>query len=142
MTIRRLNINDYDKIIHIWKEAGLSIKEHGRDRYNRIKDQLESKRIIIIGYEVDDEVRGLVLLSQDGRKGWINRLAVLPKYQKQGIAKKLLLETEKIFLKQGIEVYGALIFEDNNASIHCFESAGFNLWDEVKYFSKRLSDES
>ncbi|MFX0181847.1 MAG: GNAT family N-acetyltransferase [Candidatus Hodarchaeota archaeon] len=142
MAIRKLNTKDYNKIIHVWKEAGLPIKKHGRDHYNRIKDQLESKRIIILGYEEDDEIRGLVLLSQDGRKGWINRLAVVPKYQRQGIASKLLIETEKTFLKQGIEVFGALIFEDNDASIQCFKNAGFNIWDEVKYFSKRLSDES
>ncbi|MFX0174242.1 MAG: GNAT family N-acetyltransferase, partial [Candidatus Hodarchaeota archaeon] len=104
MTIRELNITDYNNIIYVWKKAGLPIKKSGRDSYNRIKDQIESGRITVIGYEEEDELRGVVLLSQDGRKGWVNRLAVLPKYQKKGIAKKLLLESEKIFLKQGIEV--------------------------------------
>ncbi|MFX0051420.1 MAG: GNAT family N-acetyltransferase [Candidatus Hodarchaeota archaeon] len=142
MTIRELNITDYNHIIDVWKKAGLPIKKRGRDSYNRIKDQIESGRITIIGYEEEDELRGVVLLSQDGRKGWINRLAVLPRYQKKGIAKKLLLESEKIFLKQGIEVYGVLIFEDNEASIQCFKNAGYVLWPEVKYFSKRINDES
>ena len=48
-----------------------------------------------IGAFADGKLVGIVVATHDGRKGWINRLAVHPDYRRRGIAKKLIEEAEE-----------------------------------------------
>jgi len=41
---------------------------------------------------------GSALITHDGRKGWINRVVVLPEHRNKGIARKLV-EAGEIWLK-------------------------------------------
>ena len=141
MTIKQLSINDYAEIKRIWIEAGLSTRPSGRDSYNNLKKQLNSDKVTILAYESDGELGGIVLLSHDERKGWINRLAVVPKFQRQGIASKLLKASENFFLDQGIEIFVTLVEADNEISIECFEKNGYKYWDNIRYYSKRFRDD-
>ncbi len=141
MGIKQLNIEDYSKIKRIWTEAGLPTRPGGRDSYTSLKKQLKSGKVVILADELNEEIRGLVLLSHDERKGWINRLAVDPKFQRQGIASQLLQASEKYFLELGIEIYVALVEADNPTSINCFEKNGFKFWDNIHYYSKRLRED-
>jgi ribosomal protein S18 acetylase RimI-like enzyme len=141
MTIKQLNITDYAEIKRIWTEAGLLTRLNGRDSFNNLKKQLSSDNVTVLANELDGEIRGLVLLSHDERKGWINRLAVAPNYQRQGIASQLLKASENYFLEQGIEIFVTLIEAENEISIKCFERNGYKYWDNIRYFSKRSRDD-
>ncbi|MFX0114064.1 MAG: GNAT family N-acetyltransferase [Candidatus Hodarchaeota archaeon] len=137
MTIRRITIEDYNELISFWTETGLPIRQTGRDSYENLRKQLATGRVVILADELESEIRGLVLLSNDERKGWINRLAVLPKYRQQGVATLLLREAEAFFLSIGIEIFVALIESENTSSISLFEKAGYKMWSDICYFSKR-----
>ncbi len=141
MTIKRLDINDYAEIKRVWTEAGLSTRPSGRDSYNSLKKQLNSNKVTILAFESGGEIQGLVLLSHDERKGWINRLAVVPRYQRQGIGSQLLKASENFFLEHGIEIFVTLIEEENEISIRCFENNGYKYWDNIRYYSKRARDD-
>ena len=91
--------------------------------------------------EEDGRVIGVVIGSHDWRKGWINRLAVLPEFRGKGVAKSLIVKAEEEFARIGINVIAATIFDDNNASIRTSESLGYTRYDNVKYFSKRKKKE-
>ena len=141
MSIKQLSVNNYAEINRIWKAAGLPTKLTGRDSFDNIKKQLKSKNVTILADELNGEIRGIVLLSHDSRKGWINRLAVLPKYQRQGIGSRLLKSAEEFFYDLGIEIYVALIEASNYASVACFKKNKYKLWDDIYYFSKRARDD-
>jgi ribosomal protein S18 acetylase RimI-like enzyme len=141
--IKKLSIEDYDEIIELWQEAGLSFREKGRDHRDAIQKQLESDNVLFLGKIQDERIVGVVLVSHDQRKGWINRIAVHPLKRRQGIGKELLNATEE-YLKneKGIEIFGALIFADNFESIQLFENSNYEKWEEVQYFSKRIRSDS
>ena len=141
MPSKELTIRDYDEIRKIWDEAGLPVRPSGRDSYNNLKKQLSTGNVTILADEFDGKIRGLVLLSHDERKGWINRLAVVPKYRRQGIASRLLKSTEEYFRNIGIEIFVALIEADSVASIKCFEQNEYKYWDNIYYFSKRARED-
>ena len=84
---------------------------------------------------------GSILGNSDGRKGWINRLAVDPDYRGRGLAARLIAECEKQLYSLGIKVIAALIEGDNKSSESAFSKAGYSYWDEIKYYSKRFSDD-
>ncbi len=141
--IKELGVEDYPKIKALWKIAGLPSKPEGRDHPDRIKDQFKSKNTFFIGEIENEELIGVVLVTHDTRKGWINRLAVLPQYQGRGIAQQLIKEAEdRLFQDNSIEVFCTLIFSDNSESTSLFEKVGYEFWNNVRYYSKRKRPEA
>lgn len=139
--IRQFNSEDYDKIMDLWHSTNLPVRPEGRDKRENIGRQISNGTSIILVAELNRKIVGAVLGTHDGRKGWINRLAVDTEFRRKNIAQKLVSETEKWFEKNGIEVFTCVIEGDNIASVQLFQKLGYTEWD-VRYFSKRKSSES
>lgn len=137
--IRRLNADDYHRMAEIWSEAGLPFRPNGRDGQARVQAEMQGDSAIFLGAEIDGELVAVVLGTHDGRKGWINRLAVLPEYRKRGIAKALTLEVERRLNDAGILIVTCLIEGDNPASEAFFQSLGYIGHPDITYYSKRKS---
>jgi RimJ/RimL family protein N-acetyltransferase len=136
-------MSHYSDVVELWRQVGLDPRVEGRDNPDHMENQLETGNVVLLGKFIANSLVGVVLITDDNRKGWINRLAVHPNNQKRGIGKELLIAAEDYLHKEkGIEVYSALIFRDNVVSKQCFHSVGYEQWEEVCYFSKRLRDKS
>jgi len=141
MDIRRLTINDYEKMTNLWSRAGLPFKPKGRDSKEAISAQIDADPDFFIGAFEGDTIMGTMILSSDLRRGWMNRLAVDPKFRRLGTAKALIDKAEKTFRKRGLRIFCALIDESNVVSRDLFKECGYVEHDEIKYFSKRESTE-
>ncbi len=139
IAIRRLTTDDYDAIRDIWVRSGLtSLRLKGRDAPGEFARQMESGCQIALGAELDGKLVGVVLATHDGRKGWINRLAVDPEYRRRGIAKALIAEAERVLREEkGMRIIAALIEADNEPSLELFQSVGYHLSRDIYYLSKR-----
>lgn len=141
MEIRKLTINDYEEIIKLWSRAKLPYKPKGRDSKEAIAAQMETNPNFFLGAYEDGTLVGVAVLSCDLRKGWINRLAVDPRYQHRGIAKALLNEAERVLREKGVRIFCALVEDENYASKEFFKKCGYVEHRDIIYFSKRDSDE-
>jgi ribosomal protein S18 acetylase RimI-like enzyme len=139
--IRQFSQKDYDKIIELWRNAGLTFRPEGRDSPAKINEQIKNVTTIILVAEFNGKIVGTVLGTHDGRKGWINRLAVDTEFRRKNVAKRLVVELESRFEKIGLEVVACLIEGENTASMEVFKKLGYEELN-VKYFSKRKSWES
>jgi ribosomal protein S18 acetylase RimI-like enzyme len=139
--IRQFSQKDYDKIIALWRNANLPFRPEGRDSSAKINEQIKNVTTIILVAEFNGKIVGTVLGTHDGRKGWINRLAVDTEFRRKNVAKRLVAELESRFEKIGLEVVACLIEGKNTASMEVFKKLGYEELD-VKYFSKRKSWES
>lgn len=135
--IREMKISDYDDVIRLWDEAKLHYRPLGRDTKNRIQAELELHETEYIVAEHNGRIIGSVLGTHDGRKGWINRLAVLPEYRRQHIGEKLVNEVETRLTKKGIDITACLIESWNEISMGVFEKLGYTSHRDIIYFSKR-----
>ncbi len=135
--IRNFKIEDYNSLIELWKAAGLPYKPKGRDSKEKIETELKRGVAIFLVAETSDKIIGSVFGTHDGRKGWINRVAVDMEYQKKGIAKKLVSEVEKKLDELGIDIAACLIEDWNDRSMKVFEKLGYIKHKDVIYFSKR-----
>lgn len=138
---KNLAITDYKSIIDIWQKSGLPIKPRGRDSYENLAHQIEKEPEFNIGAYLDGRLIGLVIASSDGRKGWINRLAVLPEFRGRNIARNLIKRAEDALRKTGILIAACLILSDNAPSIQLFESEGYSNWSNVLYFRKTFNED-
>lgn len=142
MFLKTLTPKDYEKIVALWKAAGLPFKPRGRDGREAITRQMMENPDFFIGaFDEKGKLLGVIVLSCDGRKGWINRLAVHPHYRRRGIAKALITEGERILRKRGMRIICALIEDYNEASKNLFRECGYVEHRDIIYFSKRDSEE-
>ncbi|MFX0211945.1 MAG: GNAT family N-acetyltransferase, partial [Candidatus Hodarchaeota archaeon] len=127
--IYEIDLSYYEAICQVWREAGLPIRPKGRDSETALEKQLQSGVVNFLGAFIEQELVGIVLLSHDSRKGWINRLAVKPQFQRQGIAKNLIQASEVFFERLGIEIVAVLIEEDKVNSLKLFREVGYHMWN-------------
>jgi ribosomal protein S18 acetylase RimI-like enzyme len=134
--IRPLNAADYDAVREVWRAAGLAVRPTGRDARVPFLRQLRQFPTTYLAAELDGRIVGAVLGTHDGRKGWINRLAVRPDCRRRGIARKLLAACEAELQRLGIEIVAALVEADNADSAAMFRAAGYRDDVAVAYFRK------
>jgi ribosomal protein S18 acetylase RimI-like enzyme len=137
--VRRLTLDDYDRWMEVWERAGLhTTRPQGRDSRLAFEGQLASGTHVMLGLELGGDLIGVVLITHDGRKGWINRLAVLPEYRRQGHAVRLVGEAERVLRELGMTVIAALIEGGNDASLALFARLGYTEQPGgIHYLSKR-----
>ena len=138
-SIRRLSIADYDEILRLWSLAGLPHKPLGRDSRESMTREMALPQCRYFGLFDHDEMIGVIIANYDGRRGWLNRLAIHPDRRGIGLAGMLIREAELFLQEQGAVVMCGLIGELNTPSMACFEKAGFVCESDFKYFAKRKS---
>ena len=134
----RFSQSDYDLLISIWEAAGLPYRPQGRDRRDKIAEEINDDRNIFLGYEIEGKAVGVILITDDGRKGWINRLAVIPSYRNRGIGVSLIKEAENILRARGLGIITCLIEDYNQVSRELFQKLGYVEHKEIIYYAKRL----
>ncbi len=138
LNLRRLNAGDYGALVELWTAAGLPYKPHGRDSRSAFEHQLTLPQIAFFGLFDHDRIIGTSLVTHDGRKGWINRVAVHPDYRRRGLAIRLIRESEQWLVSCGIGIFACLIEGYNDTSRATFKAAGYELFEGVTYFTRRV----
>ena len=136
--IRNFELSDYDILIGLWTAAGLPYKSKGRDTKENIRKELLRGCASILIAELNNIAIGTVFATHDGRKGWINRLAVIPEFRKQGIGKILVEKAESILIEKGIGIIACLIEDYNKTSLATFQKLGYNEFKGIHYLTKRI----
>jgi ribosomal protein S18 acetylase RimI-like enzyme len=138
--LRKLTIDDYDAIIALWEQAGLhSIRAQGRDSREAMAAQWAGGQVIL-GLEEAGQLVGVVVITQDTRKGWINRLAIHPDHRHKGYAAQLIAAAEDELRAMDIHIFAALIESENTASQSLFAREGYKT-HTIVYVSKRDSED-
>ena len=133
---------DYGEILDLWRRAGLSVRPDGRDAPEAFARQLAGGLQRVVGLRAGGELVAVVVLTHDGRKGWVNRLAVDPRFRRRGMARRLVAESERWFIEVlGLEIWAALIESENHPSQALFARLGYGRHDLV-YVSKRTRPEA
>ena len=134
---RQLTIDDYDDILRVWAVAGLPTKPNGRDSRSMIEAEIGRDYCAFIGVLDGDRMVGVTIVQYDGRRGWVNRLAVDPDFRSLGLAVELIEKCEEYLAQYGEVVVCALIEGLNTPSMGLFEKAGYRCENEIKYWTKR-----
>jgi len=135
---RRLKARDVPAMIRLWKNSGLPIREKGRESRARLRAEVKKFPRNFIGAVDGERLVAVAIVTSDGRKGWINRLAVHRDYRREGIALKLISKAEKELKARGIGIVSALIEKGNEVSSALFDKAGYELREDILYVRKEL----
>jgi len=135
--IRRLTVADLKTMVNLWKIAGLPYRPKGRDSKELLQTQRRKTPELFLGAFVGKSMIGVVIASDDGRRGWINRLAVHPQSRGKGVAKALIKAAESALRRRGRHLFCIHVESDNGRSMKLFEEVGYRREREIFYFAKR-----
>ncbi len=140
--IKKATPDDYQLLTELWERAHLPYKPNGRDSFDHIKKEMEHnpQEVFLLAY-CDQQAVATVLVTHDGRKGWVNRLAVVPEYQHMGIGRKMVVAAESWLMEQGIGIFACMIESYNEASFQAFQRMGYEPFEGIHYLTKRLHQE-
>ncbi len=137
MIIRKFQSKDYDALIDLWEQAELPFKPKGRDRKEEFEKQIKKSGNLYLSAFQGNRLIGFIQATHNRRKGWINRLAVHPDFQKKSIASLLIQKAEEFFIKEGVDIFACLIEDWNERSMKLFEKSGYKSHQEISYYTKR-----
>ena len=135
--IIKITSRDVDKLYGLWDRAGLSYRPRGRDERSRLQKVIDQGLETFLGIYENNRLIGVILATHDGRKGWLNRLAVDPDYRGQGLGRRLIRQAEDFIHRQGIEIIAVLIEPDNPVSLSLFQKCGYIPFEGMSYLTKR-----
>jgi|CXWL01.1.fsa_nt_gi ribosomal protein S18 acetylase RimI-like enzyme len=136
VSIRAITPDDYDSLVELWSASGLEFQTRGRESREAMIRHFEQFPGLSFAAISDGQMVGAVLGTHDGRKGWINRLAVRPDFRRHGVAASLVMACDAAIRASGIEIVAALVEADNQASAAVFRKLGYSDAIEVRYFRK------
>lgn len=93
--------------------------------------------LVLAAHDADGLV-GVVLGSFDGRRGWINRLAVDDRARRRGVARALVAELERRLEARGCVQVNLLVLEDNRAGRALWSATGYGAGWPLLLHHKRL----
>ena len=135
--IETLTAADLDDVLDVWRDAGLPTRPTGRDARAAILAQFALPQCRFFGIrDASGRLIGAVLANHEGRKGWINRLAVRPAARRGGLARALLEACERWFGDEGILVVAALVEGYNTGSQALFEACDYDRDTSLVYYRK------
>ena len=135
MNIRKFKIKDEQEVIELWSDCGLTVPWN--DPKKDIQRKLKVNPDLFLVGELNGKIVASVMGGYDGHRGWINYLAVTPKYQKSGFARKIMRTVEEMIKAKGCPKINLQIRETNQSVIDFYNAIGYKS-DPVVSMGKRL----
>ena len=139
MLVREFTLDDYEKVVELWKESGLILRPG--DDLEGIRLKLQRDPDLFLVAEDGREIVGVILGAWDGRRGWVNHLAVRSPHRRSGIGKSLIGELEKRLIKKGALKVNAQIYQSNKSSLAFFKAMRYEIYSELIMVGKSLQEQ-
>jgi ribosomal protein S18 acetylase RimI-like enzyme len=123
--IKEMQIEDYDEIHALWQSINEIVLSEvdTRESIARFLERNPGFSYIAI---VEDKIVGAVLCSHDGRRGYLDHLAVEETHRLQGIGKALVLRCLYNLMRVGIRRWNLYVFEGNQEAIKFWKKVGWS----------------
>ena len=134
--LRAFIMDDYEHVIDLWLRAG--IKVGPSDSREGISQRLRrDEDLFLVALDAGERVIGAVLGGFDGRRGWVNHLAVEPNLQRKGVGRALVALIEERLRGRGCLKINLLVAGDNAQVLGFYDKLGFRS-GEVVFMEKWL----
>ncbi|WP_411348297.1 GNAT family N-acetyltransferase [Paenibacillus sp. WLX2291] len=143
ITIREMNITDYEAMIQLWNHTeGMALSEaDSRDSIQRYLERNSGCCYIAVHTDSDgtkSELVGTLLAGHDGRRAYLYHMAVNPTYRGQGIARRMLDASTTALAAQGIDKAHLFVMDSNSSGQQFWRASGWEKRGTFGVFSKDL----
>lgn len=137
--LREMDISDYQQVMNLWSETeGMQLRE--ADSEENIGKYLERNPNLSFVALQEDQIVGAILVGTDGRRGYIQHLAVSKACRGQGLGAKLISNAVDALSSIGIAKTHLFVINDNLNAQAFYENIGWHPRDEIRMFSFNASN--
>lgn len=140
MVIRLMTKEDYKDVYNVWLDCKMQSLNNIDDTFEGISKFLDRNPNTCFVAICDNIIVGVILVANDGRRGYIHHMAVSPKYRRLGIASKLVDVSLDALKAEGINKVACLVFADNEEGNKFWESKGFTIRTDLIYRNLALTE--
>ena len=134
MNYRCMQISDYDAVMKLWQDCeGLSLRD--ADSLNGIERYLERNPGLSFVALEGTRIVGSIMAGHDGKRGYIQHLAVGEESRGLGVASELVGRCLSALKSQGIEKSHVHVLKDNAAGRRYWSGRGWMERSEVVMYS-------
>lgn len=138
MNIRIMKISDYNEVYTLWLSCagmGLNNLDDSREGIEKFLNRNPDTCFVA---EDNNNIIGVIMAGNDGRRGYIYHTAVREEYRKQGIA-SMLVDRVVVAMKDiGINKVALVVFDKNEKGNGFWEKMGFTQRDDLVYRNKSI----
>nr|WP_216617380.1 GNAT family N-acetyltransferase [Vibrio coralliilyticus] len=134
-------IEDYDAVIRLWLQTeGMSVRDaDSRENIALYLDRNPDLSFVAIS---ESNIIGAVLVGTDGRRGYLQHLAVLPQFRGQRIGYQLISQSINALANIGIPKTHLFVYDDNLNAQKFYEKLGWFPRDNIRMYSYNSSSNS
>ncbi|EIY4754886.1 GNAT family N-acetyltransferase [Vibrio cholerae] len=138
VTFREMDISDYNEVIALWATTeNLSLRD--ADSQPNIEAYLKRNQGLSFVAVSDSLVIGAVLVGTDGRRGYVQHVAVSSDFRGQGIGKSLIQKATDALSRIGISKTHLFVLIENVAAQDFYTKLDWYPRDEIRMFSYNSS---
>ena len=141
IVIQEMTIDDYDEVKSIWRKSN-GIELSGADTRESINRFLERNPGLSFVARDGDQLVGVVLCGHDGRRGYIDHLAVRQSHRRQGIGRALVGRCLYNLMQIGIRKWHLFVQQDNEEAIAFWKKIGWAQRIELVTMSRYNANEA
>lgn len=129
MTVRPYQEPDESQVVALWRACGLVVPWN--DPHAEIRRKLTVQRELFLVGEIDGQIVATVMAGYEGRRGWLNELAVAPDRQQQGLGRQMVETAELALVALGCPKVNLQVRASNHTVIAFYERLGYVVEDIV-----------
>jgi len=136
-----MQAEDYDAVLALWQSSsGMTLRQC--DSRQAITEYLHRNPQLSQVLWHDDELVGAVLVGTDGRRGYLQHLAVATRWQRQGLGKQLLAASITALQSAGIDKTHLFIHNDNASALAFYRHLGWQERTDIRVCSFNASSDT
>ena len=142
MTIRTMNIDDYDRVSALWMcIKGFAIRsiDDSREGIERFLYRNPTTSVVA---EKDGNIIGSILCGHDGRRGCFYHVCVHPDHRRQGIGKAMVVFAMKALKDEHINKVSLIAFTKNDIGNAFWRTIGWTRREDLNYYDFTLNEEN
>lgn len=137
--VREMEISDYDQVIALWSETEAMLLRDADSKENIAKYLERNPGLSFVALD-DEVVVGAILVGTDGRRGYVQHLAVKPECRGLGTGARLISSAVDALSQVGIAKTHLFVANENLNAQAFYEKLGWFPRDEVRMFSFNSSE--
>jgi len=132
INIMEMTITDYDEVLALWQQAeGVGLHPDECDSREGVARCLARNPGTCFVARDGENLIGVVLCGNDGRRGYLNHLAVAASHRRRGVGTALVHQCTAALRDIGIRRCNLFVFEANDGAMRFWRELGWRCWDEL-----------
>ncbi|MBM7035528.1 GNAT family N-acetyltransferase [Vibrio ulleungensis] len=135
---REMQPEDYNNVITLWHDTSEMLLRDADSEQN-IHRYLKHNPGLSFVLCDSAKIVGAILVGTDGRRGYVQHLAIASTHRGQGLGKQLLKCATVALQNQGIDKTHLFVNQDNATAQQFYQKLGWERREEVRMYSHNAS---